>query len=120
MPLEREEETAIGKESISSPSPALRMSALHRRTGSGKGGGGHGVGVQGRGAIHSAGAHVGLNKVLFNANLKFHILWRVLWLAIARGLCSDITSHRSTESICFKKALEESLKYVKDPIHAKA
>lgn len=30
MPLEREEETAIGKESISLPSPALRMS-LHCR-----------------------------------------------------------------------------------------
>lgn len=118
MPLEREEETAIGKESISSPSPALRMS-LHCRlsassqNGEWEGGGG------GHGAIHSAGADMGLSKV-FNANLKFRILWCVLWLAIARGLCSDITSYRSTESICFKKVLEESLKNVKDHIHAKA
>lgn len=59
---------------------------------------------------------MGLSKV-FNTNLKFRILWCVLWLATARGLCSDITSYRSTESICFKKALEESLKYVKDHIH---
>lgn len=49
MPLEREEETAIGKESISSPSPALRMS-LHCRlsassqNGEWEGGGSRGVG----------------------------------------------------------------------------